>query len=122
MQSVIGRDRGTNTEAQAAGWRKSQRETPIIAVVAFATFALLWAGFAAALVWSQGRLDLAWAWIQGLPLPFQVGAWLLFLPVVAGLWVWEASWPLAVRLVLVAGLGVFSLYAFFPRALFAGRR
>jgi hypothetical protein len=88
---------------------------------AFAVFALLWAGFAAALIWSQGSLDQTWEWIRGLPLLLQGLVWLLFLPVVAGLWVWETTWPLVMRLVLVGGLGFVNLYVFLPRTLFGDR-
>jgi hypothetical protein len=33
---------------------------------------------------------------------------------VIGLWVWETSWPILLRLVLVAGLAWVTLYTFFP--------
>lgn len=87
----------------------------------FALFAALWAVFVAALIWSQGGLDQTWAWIQGLPLIFQAVLWLLFLPVMAGLWVWATTWPLVIRLALVVGLAAANLYLFFPRALRGGR-
>ena len=66
--------------------------------VLFAIFAVLWVAFAVALVASQGSLDQAWESIRELPLPLQIVVWVLFLPVMAGLWVWETSWPLVVRL------------------------
>lgn len=87
----------------------------------FALFAVLWTGFAVALIWGQGSLDQTWQWIQGLPWIVQAVVWLLFLPVVAGLWVWESTWPLIVRVGLVASLGFFNLYVFLPRGLTAGR-
>lgn len=82
----------------------------------FLLFALLWAGFTAALVASQGSLDQTWEWIRSLPLIVQGVVWLLFLPVVAGLWIWETTWPLLVRLTLVASMGFVNLYLFFPKA------
>jgi hypothetical protein len=85
--------------------------------VAFVAFGVLWASFAAALVWSQGSLHDAWQWVGGLPILVQGVVWLLFLPVMAGLWVWETTWPLLVRLLLVAGLAGWSLLMFLPRAL-----
>jgi hypothetical protein len=85
--------------------------------VLFGVFALLWLAFGAALVWSQGSLDQAWQTIRGLPTIVQIGAWLLFLPVMAGLWVWETSWPAIVRLILVIGLAGWNLLVFLPRAL-----
>lgn len=90
-------------------------------VTVFVVFALLWVAFAAALILSQGSLDETWKWISGLPLIAQGVMWLLFLPVVAGLWVWETSWPLIWRLVVVGGLGFVNLYLFFPRTLFGGK-
>jgi hypothetical protein len=84
--------------------------------VLFAIFALLWVAFGVALVWSQGSLDQAWAAIRGLPLIVQIGAWLLFLPVMAGLWVWETTWPIIVRVVLIVGLAGWNLLVLLPRA------
>ena len=72
--------------------------------------------FGAGLVLNQGGLDNAWEWIRGLPLILQGVAWLLFLPVVGALWAWETSWPLVLRLVIVAGLCGWSLMIFLPRS------
>ena len=83
-------------------------------IAVFVVFAVLWIGFAYALIVSQGSLDAAWQWIRGLPLILQGVVWLLFLPVVAGLWIWESGWTTTVRLLLVAGLGFANLYLFFP--------
>lgn len=79
-------------------------------------FAVIWAGFAAGLLWNPRALDAAWAWIGSLPIIVQGIVWLLFLPIVGALWVWETAWPLAVRLVLVAGLAGWSLVIFIPRS------
>ena len=84
--------------------------------ILFGIFAIVWAAFAAALVLSQGSLDQAWATIRGLPVVVQIAVWVLFLPVMAGLWVWETSWPLVVRLVLVAGFAGWNLLMFLPKA------
>ena len=89
--------------------------------VLFLVFAAIWIAFGAALVWSQGSLDQAWTWIRGLPLLVQVLAWLAFLPVMAGLWIWETTWPLVVRIVLILGLAGWNLLVFLPRALTAAR-
>lgn len=85
--------------------------------VLFVVFLVLWVAFGVGLVASQGSLDQAWQMIRGLPLPVQLVAWLLFLPVMAGLWVWEASgWGLIVRLALVIGLAGWNLFMFLPRS------
>ena len=82
--------------------------------VLLAVFAALWLAFGAALVMSQGSLDQAWQWLRTLPIVIQAVVWLLFLPFAAGLWVWETTWPLAVRLLLVVGLAGWSILMFIP--------
>jgi hypothetical protein len=89
--------------------------------VLFAIFAVIWIAFGVGLVWSQGSLDQAWQTIRGLPLVVQGLVWLLFLPVMAGLWIWETTWPLVVRLVLVIGIAGWNLLVFLPKALQAAR-
>jgi hypothetical protein len=84
--------------------------------VLFAIFALIWIAFAAGLVWSQGSVDQAWEAIRDLPLVVQAVVWVLFLPVMVGLWVWETTWPLIVRLALVLGIAGWNLLIFLPRA------
>jgi hypothetical protein len=84
--------------------------------VLWLVFAAMWLAFGAGLVWNQGGLDATWAWITSLPLLVQAVAWLLFLPVVAGLWIWETGWPLVLRLALVGGLAGWSLMIFLPRS------
>lgn len=93
----------------------------LVGLAIFLVFVVLWVAFAAALLLSQGSLDQTWEWIRGLPMVLQVVACFLFLPVVAGLWIWETSWPLAVRLLLVGGLGIVNVVAFIPRGLFGWR-
>ncbi len=78
----------------------------------FVVFAFMWVAFGAALVWSQGSLDAAWQWIRDLPWLAQGAVWVLFLPVVLGLWVWETSWSLIVRLMSVIGIAGWNLLVF----------
>lgn len=82
--------------------------------ILFAIFALIWVAFGVALVWSQGSLDEAWHWARDLPWIVQGLVWLLFLPVMVGLWVWETSWSLVLRLGLVVSLAAWTLLVF-PR-------
>ncbi|HET7726478.1 MAG TPA: hypothetical protein VFK54_04050 [Candidatus Limnocylindrales bacterium] len=85
--------------------------------VLFAVFGVLWAAFAGALVVSQGSVDETWRTIHGLPLLAQLVVWVLFLPVMVGLWIWETSWPLVIRLTLVVGVAGWNLLMFLPKAL-----
>jgi hypothetical protein len=83
--------------------------------VLFAIFAVIWIAVAVGLVWSARTVDEAWRTIAALPLVVQAFAWVLFLPVMAGLWIWETSWPLLVRLILLIGIGGWNLLLFLPR-------
>jgi ABC-type amino acid transport system permease subunit len=89
--------------------------------VLFGVFALIWIAFGVGLIWSQGSIDQAWQTIRGLPLVVQAVVWLLFLPVMIGLWIWETTWPLVVRLILVIGIAGWNLLVFLPRALQAAK-
>jgi len=87
----------------------------IINIGAFGILSILWLGFAAALVFNQAMLDTVWQTLRGLPIFAQATVWLLVLPIAAGLWIWESSWPLWIRLALVAGLAVATIYTFYPK-------
>lgn len=85
--------------------------------VLFGIFALIWVAFGVGIVFSQGSVDQVWEAIRGLPLLVQALIWLLLLPVMVGLWVWESSWPMLVRLIVVIGVAGWSLLIFLPKAL-----
>ena len=87
----------------------------IISLSAFAILTILWLGFGAALVFNHAFLDAVWQSFRGFPLVIQLIVGLVVLPVTAGLWIWETSWPLWLRLILVIVLGVGTIYTFFPR-------
>jgi len=89
--------------------------------ILFGAFLVLWIVVGAGIVWSQGSVDQAWQAIRALPLLLQLVVWLLFLPVMAGVWIWETTWPLLVRIVLVAGLAGWNLLVFLPKAAAAGQ-
>jgi hypothetical protein len=80
-----------------------------------AVFAILWLAIGAAAVANPAGLDATWRAIGEWPLPVQAVGWLLFLPVMAGLWIWATDWPLVARVFLVAGLAGWSLLIFIPR-------
>jgi hypothetical protein len=92
----------------SVGW---PAETGIL----FLVFAVIWLVFGVALIWSQGSLDAAWQYIRSLPILVQGIVWLLFLPVLLGLWIWETTWPAILRLILVAGIAGWNLLVFLPR-------
>jgi hypothetical protein len=81
----------------------------------FAVFAVLWLAIGVAALADPAGLDATWRAIGEWPLPFQAIGWLLFLPVMAGLWIWATDWPLVARIVLVAGVAGWNLLVFIPR-------
>ena len=87
----------------------------VINIGAFAILTLLWLGFATALLFNQSMLHSAWQALRSLPMIVQVVVWLLVLPVALGLWIWDTSWPLWIRLTLIIALGWGTIYTFFPK-------
>jgi hypothetical protein len=81
----------------------------------FAILSILWLAFGAALLFNQALLDSVWQSFRAFPLIAQLGIGLLLLPLVLGLWVWQTPWPLWLRLLLVVGLGIATVYTFFPK-------
>jgi len=78
-------------------------------------FGALWAAFAVALVRDPARIEGSWRRLRALPLAVQAIAWVLFLPVLAGIAVWRTGWPQVARLALVGGLAGWNLVMFLPR-------
>jgi hypothetical protein len=83
----------------------------VLSTYAILIFAILWVGFAIALVVNPEWLDLLWNWVRALPLVAEIIVWVLFLPMVVGLWIWESSWPDIVRLLASAGIVGWTLLA-----------
>ena len=76
----------------------------VLSTYAVVIFAVLWVGFAVALVVNREWLDLLWDWVRALPLLAEIIVWVLFLPIMVGLWIWESSWSNLVRLLAFAGI------------------
>ena len=83
--------------------------------ILFVAFAGLWLLFGAAVLVNPGALTDTWNVVGGWPLPAQAIAWLLFLPVMVGLWIWQTDWPLLVRVALIVALAAWNLLVFMPR-------
>ncbi len=83
----------------------------VLSTYAIVIFAILWVGFAIALVVNREWLDLLWNWVRALPSVAEIIAWVFFLPIMVGLWISESSWPALVRLLAFAGIVVWTLLA-----------
>jgi multidrug efflux pump subunit AcrB len=75
----------------------------------------MWVAFAVALVRDPARIEAAWRRLRALPVLVQALAWLLFLPVLAGIAIWRTGWPQLMRVVLVGGLAGWNVLMFLPR-------
>jgi hypothetical protein len=82
-----------------------------LGVYATAVFAVMWVGFALALISQPDSLDEAWQSLRGLPPVPQVAAWILFLPIAVGLWAWTSDLHPAVAAAVVVGLVLWTLAA-----------
>ena len=83
----------------------------VLSTYAIVIFAMLWIGFAIALVVNREWLDLLWNWVQALPSVAKIIVWVLFLPIMVGLWIWESSWPVLGSLLAFAGIVVWTILA-----------
>ena len=84
-------------------------------ILVWATFTVLWLAFAAAVAFSPRTLDDVWQAVRRRALVLQAVAWLLFLPLMMGLWIWARPWPVPMRMVLVLALGAWTVFFLFPR-------
>lgn len=83
----------------------------VMSIYATGIFVVMWIGFLVALLVNREWLDLLWNWTQTLPLVLKIIAWMIFLPVMVGLWIWQSSWSLLLRLVSLVGLIGWTLLA-----------
>ena len=83
----------------------------VMTIYANVIFVVLWGGFVIALVVNREWLDVLWNWAQALPLVPKIIVWMVFLPILVGLWTWESSWPTFGHLVGFAGIVIWTLVA-----------
>ena len=97
------------TMANTSSWRITFSR--VLSTYAIVIFAILWVGFAIALVANREWLDLIWNWVQALPSAVEIIVWVFFLPIMVGLWIWESSWSTFVTLLAFAGIIVWTILA-----------
>ena len=74
-------------------------------------FIVLWVGFIIALAVNREWLDMLWNWVQALPSIPKIIVWVMILPIMVGLWIWESSWPALANLAGLAGIIAWTLLA-----------
>jgi hypothetical protein len=83
----------------------------VLSTYAIVIFAVLWVGFAIALLVNREWLDTLWNWVRALPSVAEISIWLLILPIMVGLWTWESSWPALAYLLAFVGIVVWTILA-----------
>jgi hypothetical protein len=74
-------------------------------------FVALWTVFVSALVVNPAWLDVFWDWVQALPFIVKIIVWILFLPIMVTLWIWESDWTTLARLLGFGGIVAWTLLA-----------
>ena len=82
-----------------------------LTIYANVVFVILWVGFITALLVDRAWLDALWGWAGALPLVPRIIVWVLFLPILVGLWIWESDWSTFARWVGFAGIVGWTLLA-----------
>ena len=80
----------------------------------FAVFAAGWVACFAALALRPELLVEAWQSLGAAPIAAQAAAWLLFLPLTAGVWVSQTDWPPLVSAGVMAGIAGWNLLVLRP--------
>jgi hypothetical protein len=91
-----------------------------MSIYANVIFVMLWVGFVIELIVDLEWLNVLWNWSLALPIVPKVIVWVLFLPIMVGLWMWESSWSLAGKWLGFAGIVAWTLLA--VQSLFKGFR
>lgn len=82
-----------------------------LSLYANVVFLVLWVGFVTALVVNQDWLADVWDWAQALPPIPGIIVWVLLLPIMVGLWIWQSHWPDPARIVGLIALASWTLLA-----------
>ena len=82
--------------------------------VSLSVVVLIWSWFGIAMWAAPGTLIDVWEWAADLSMAFKVIVWVLGLPWMIGLAVWQSGWSEAVRAAVVAGLALVSIWSFYP--------
>ena len=74
-----------------------------------------WLVFGYIALYTPGGLDSLWESVRALPAVVQVILWLVLLPYMAALWVWQADWSVPVRVGVIGGIALGTVLLSIPR-------
>ena len=113
---------GYSDRLDVGGWRVSSESHQgagtggffILNLIAVAAIGLLWVGFGLAAWLEPQLLAETWDWVDALPIGSEIVAWVVGLPWMVALAVWQGPWPDLVRIGVMVGLAVASVWTFYP--------
>lgn len=74
-----------------------------------------WLIFVYVALYTPGGLDSVWQSVRELPVVVQIVLWLVLLPYMAALWVWQADWSVPVRVGVIGGIALGTVLFSIPR-------
>lgn len=74
-----------------------------------------WLVFGYIALYTPGGLDSVWQSVRELPVVVQIVLWLVLLPYMAALWVWQADWGVPVRVGVIGGIALGTVLLSIPR-------
>ena len=105
----------SSTRVAADSARRPRSTSQIVLNLAvWVLFTGLWIAFFVTPLFREGFLDETWSSLAALPVIGQLVVWLLFLPLMIGLWIWQATWPVVVRVGLISGIAWVNIVLFLP--------
>jgi hypothetical protein len=116
MEAVMTSATGDEHAAASSAARVPRRSAASTSAGGSGLFTLLWLVFFAFLIFQPDRLDALWTWFRDLPVVGQVVGWVLLLPLMLGLLIWQAPWALWIRLTLIVLVAVGNVATFPPRS------
>jgi hypothetical protein len=83
----------------------------VMTIFANTVFAALWVGLILTLTANGDLPEMLWDWVQALPLVPRIIMWVLLLPIMVGVWIWQSDWSSFGRLLGLAGIIGWNLLA-----------
>jgi len=70
---------------------------------------IFWIAFAVLWIFDSSVLGSIFHWIQGIPLILEIIVWIVFLPWVFSLWIWQTSLALWLRVIIIVVIALVTM-------------
>ena len=105
---------GLRPQAHEAGLSAARYADPVKRLF-FILMVALWGAFIALALVAPETLTQIWDWVGGLWWPLEIVVWIVFLPWMIGLLVWQADWSLGARMAVIVAIALGWSAMAFPR-------